>query len=151
MPVQKKSGNLLNAPCTKIFCTNYENKNTRKNCSNEDYKEILYAFFYAINKPSGRNTTQGTYNIWQERTECTDTHLDPHKLTNVRRYIIKDNSLTEAENDYMKEQVVADIQWNETVSLEMNTVNNITDNILKIEQWLYENSSNLKWLQQIRE
>ena len=32
-----------------------------------------------INKAPGSNTTQGTYDIWWERTKCIDTHLDLNK------------------------------------------------------------------------
>ena len=36
----------------------------------------------------------------------------------MRRNIkIKSNHLTDAENDNIKEQIIADIQWNETVAL----------------------------------
>ena len=48
--------------------------NSRKKWSKEDNKKY-HAFFYAINKQSRRNTTQGTYNIRRERIICTDTHL----------------------------------------------------------------------------
>ena len=85
--------------------------------SKVDYKEILYAFFHAINKPSERNVTHETYKIWWERTKCTDQHLNPNELANVRRYIIKSNHLTCVEKDRIKEQVVADIQWNESVAI----------------------------------
>ena len=40
----------------------------------KDYNNILFAFIYAINKPSGRNAT---YIIWRERPKCTGAHLDP--------------------------------------------------------------------------
>ena len=60
-------------------------------------------------------------------TKCTDVHLDLHKLANVRRYILKTNCLTDAE----KEQVLADTQRNESVTIEMNTFYNETDNTLK--------------------
>ena len=55
--------------------------------------------FYAIDGPLGRNTTQDTFSIGRERTKCTDIHLDSNKLVNVRRYIIKSNSLKDAEKD----------------------------------------------------
>ena len=80
----------------------------------EDWlKSIIYIFFYTINKPSGRNTSQGTYIIWQERTKCTDTHVDPNKLANVRRYILKNNRLRDAGKNIIKKQVATDIKWNE--------------------------------------
>ena len=49
----------------------------------------------------------------------------------MKRYIIKSNRSTDTEKDNLKEQVIADIQRNEIVTLEINAVNNETDNILK--------------------
>ena len=86
--------------------------------------KVLFAFFYAINKTSGRNTTQGTNYIWWERTKCTDIPLYPNKLANMRRYIIKCNHLKDSEKDNIEKQVVVVIQRNETLALKMNAVNN---------------------------
>ena len=52
------------------------------------------------------------------------THLDPNKWTNVRRCKIKNNHSAVAEKDNTNEPVIADIQQNETIALEMNTDNN---------------------------
>ena len=49
----------------------------------------------------------------------------------MRRYIIKSNLLENAENYNIIEQVVRFIQRNEIVTLEMNAVNNETNNTLK--------------------
>ena len=38
-------------------------KVTRKKWTREEYKEVLFAFYYALNKPSGRNVTETTFNI----------------------------------------------------------------------------------------
>ena len=70
---------------------------------------MLYTFLYEINRTLGRNTTQETYDIWQNWSKCNDTHLDPNKLANVRRYIIKSNHLTDAKKDTIKERVIIDI------------------------------------------
>ena len=39
--------------------------------------------------------------------------------------------MTDAEKDNIKEQVAANMQRNESVPLEMNAINNETDNVLK--------------------
>ena len=83
--------------------------------------------YNVINKPSRKNTTQGTYNVWRERTKWTDTYFDSNKLANVRRYAIRSNRLTDAEKDNIKEQVVVNIQRNESVALEMDAVNKEKD------------------------
>ena len=93
----------------------------------KDCEEVFYAFFYTINKQHERNTTQRTDNIGQERTKYSDTHLDLNKLVNVRRYLLKSNYLTDTEKDSIEKQVVADIQQNKSITLEMNTVKNDTD------------------------
>ena len=49
----------------------------------------------------------------------------------MRSCIIKNNSLTDAENDNINELVVADNKQNENATLEMNVVYNETDNTLK--------------------
>ena len=48
----------------------------------------------------------------------------------MKRYI-KSNCLKDTEKDNIKEQVVANIQLNKTASLEINAVNNETDDTLK--------------------
>ena len=53
--------------------------------------------------------------------------LNANKFMNVRRYILKSNPLTDAGKD-IKEQVIVDIQRNESVAIEMNAVNNEIDN-----------------------
>ena len=51
----------------------------------------------------------------------------------MRRCILKSNRLTDAEKDNIKEQLVADIERNESVALEMSAFNKETDDTLK--QW----------------
>ena len=68
-----------------------------------------------IKKEEGRGLN-ASINI---KTKCTDTNSS--KLVNEKRYLLK--SWTVAEKDSIKEQVVTDIQ-NESVVLELNTVNN---------------------------
>ena len=92
---------------------------------------IKLSLVTAINKSSGRNSTQGTNYSLQEKSSWTDTQFNPNKLVNVRWYIIKSNHLRDAEKDNIKEKVVVDIQRNESVELEMNAINNETNKTLK--------------------
>ena len=91
---------------------------SKEDC-NEDCKEA-YAFLYVIDKPPGRNATQGTYYIERERTKYTATLLNDNKLAHEGRYIIKQM----LNKDSFKLQVVADIQQIESVTLEMSAVDN---------------------------
>ena len=47
------------------------------------------------------------------------------------RYIIQGNHLTDAEKDNKKESAIANFQQNETFIINMNSVNNETNNKLK--------------------
>ena len=89
-------------------------------------KKYLYSFQQLTNmKKELRNK------IWCERTNTIDTHLDRNKLANVKRYIIRINHIRNAEKDNVKDQVIDDIQWNETVTLGMNADYNETNNTLQ--------------------
>ena len=57
--------------------------------------------------------------------KCTDNLLYPERLSTVRRYIIKIKCWTDAEKDGIKEPIAADIQRNESIELEMNSINNV--------------------------
>ena len=69
----------------------------------------------------------------EERTKRTDTHLNTKTIANVRLYIIKNNCLTNAENDNIQEPVVADIERNETVELDIRAVKKETNSTIKSE------------------
>ena len=45
----------------------------------------------------------------------------------MKRYILKIDHLRDAEKDNLKMSVIVDIQRNENIALEMNAVNNETD------------------------
>ena len=75
----------------------------------EEYKHVLYAYYYALEKPSETNCTARTYKIWRSNNKDIRTYIDSNKLANVRRDIIRNKRLTDAEIHHIKEEVRKEI------------------------------------------
>ena len=58
-------------------------KNTRTKWTNEEHKEVLFAFYCALNEPSGRNVTETTCNTWKAHSKNPREYFDCNKLGNV--------------------------------------------------------------------
>ena len=71
----------------------------------EEYKEILYCFYYALENPSKTCTTKRTYKLWRERSKTQGEYIDPNKLANVRRDVLHKKGIAEAEISEIKEEV----------------------------------------------
>ena len=75
------------------------NINTRKRhkWTREEYKQVLTAYYTALNKPEC-NITKQTYDIWRNLTGFNHhENMDPNKLASTRRYIENKNKLSNAE------------------------------------------------------
>ena len=66
---------------------------------------MIHAYYSSFEKPSGTSHTNNTYRIWRERVGDNRRNLDENKLANVRRDIIRNNRLTEAELDEIRQNV----------------------------------------------
>ena len=62
---------------------------TRTKWTREEYKEVLFALYCALNEPSGRNITEATFNIWKRHSKNPREYLDCNTLANVQRDILK--------------------------------------------------------------
>ncbi|CAI9735832.1 Hypothetical predicted protein [Octopus vulgaris] len=62
-----------------------------------EYKEIIYAYYYALGRPSQERHTANSYSIWRTRNQESRPYLDENKLANVRRDILRNNRLTDSE------------------------------------------------------
>lgn len=80
-------------------------KNTRNKWTREEYKEIIYCYYQALNQPRTGSTTKDTYQIWRERNPTIRTNLDEVKLANQRRWIERQKKLTDIEIDRIKQQI----------------------------------------------
>ena len=78
-------------------------------CTREEYKRLLYAYYYALKEPSETNFTSGTYRIWGNNSKDIRTYVDTNKLTNLRRDIVKNKRLIDEEIHNIKEEVRKDI------------------------------------------
>ena len=85
-------------------------KEKRKKWTREEYKEVLYCFYLAFERPQ-TNNTEDTYVIWCERNGESDKFdtLDANKLANIRRYILRIKKITDIEISEIKEQVKKDV------------------------------------------
>ena len=112
----------LESPSLNQSTTKSKNK-TRIKWTREEYKQVLTAFYTAMDKPE-ENITEQTFNIWREMVgKNTREYLNPNKLANVRRDILKNNRLTLMEIDNIK----ADIKTNNEIDHNLNATDD-TDN-----------------------
>ena len=80
-------------------------KRTRNKWTREEYKQIMIAFYTALNKPE-RNITDQCYTIWREAVgKNFREYIDPNKLSNLRSDIMRNHRLTPAEIEAIKTAV----------------------------------------------
>ena len=84
-------------------------KGKRMKWTREEYKLVLYAYYYAPEKPSETNCTTRTYKNWRNNNKDVRPHIDANKLANVRRDIVKNKRLTDEEIHKIKEEIRKDI------------------------------------------
>ena len=84
--------------------SNQNQSNKRTKWTKEDYKEVMVAYYTAINNPTDVNNTQNTYRIWRKKNPNKRPNMDANKLANVRRDIIKNNRLTNVELQEIKQK-----------------------------------------------
>ena len=63
----------------------------------------------ALDKPSEEKFIQRTYNIWRARNGDVRPNLDANKLANVRRDVIRNQRLSEAEIRSIRESVKVEV------------------------------------------
>ena len=97
----------------------------RTKWTREECEEVLLAFYSVLYKPSGRNITETTFNIWRTHSNYPQDYLDCNKLANVRRDILKNNRLTQAEIELIKRKAGFEVQRSEK---EIDDSQNITVN-----------------------
>ena len=93
----------------RVTPTKKKEKDKRQKWSREDYKEVMYAFYMSLEKPSGSHT-ENTFSIWRSRNHNVRMNLNGNKLANVRRDIMNNKRLTDVELREIKEKVIADVK-----------------------------------------
>ena len=99
----------LPAGPSRVTPTKKKEKDKRQKWSREDYKEVMYAFYMSLEKPSGSHT-ENTFSIWRSRNHNVRMNLNGNKLANVRRDIMNNKRLTDVELREIKEKVIADMK-----------------------------------------
>jgi len=121
-------------------------KVTRTKWTREEYKEVLFAFYCALNKPTGRNVTETTFNIWKTHSKHPRDYLDCNKLANVRRDILKNNRLSGAEIEVIKKKA-----WVETQGSEKGIDKSQTETVNEVNDWQREKNTDFYGVGEVRE
>ncbi|CAI9730190.1 Hypothetical predicted protein [Octopus vulgaris] len=87
----------------------HKEKCKRNKWTREEYKEVIYAYYYALGRPSQERHTANSYSIWRTRNQDSRPYLDENKLANVRRDILRNNRLTDSEISAIKHTTENDI------------------------------------------
>ena len=77
--------------------TNQILKKPRQKWTKEEYKQVMIAYYKALEQLSNKNTTNRAYEIWRKDNVDNRANIDASKLSNVRRDIIKNKRLTDME------------------------------------------------------
>ena len=80
----------------------------------------MKAYYQALEQPSNENSTNHTYLIWRGMNADNRTSIDVNKLANVRRDIVKNKRLTEAELESIKSDIRKNQQLSDTAENESN-------------------------------
>ena len=80
-------------------------KEKHQKWSREEFKEVLYCFYYALEQLSKFGTTGKKTRVWQKRKKNKRTYIDANKLANVRRDIIKNERFTKVEIIMIKDEL----------------------------------------------
>ena len=86
----------LPAGPSRVTPTKKKEKDKRQKWSREDYKEVMYAFYMSLEKPSGSHT-ENTFSIWRSRNHNVRMNLNGNKLADAWRNIMNNKRLTDVE------------------------------------------------------
>uniref|UniRef100_A0A8C6P0Q3 Reverse transcriptase domain-containing protein n=1 Tax=Nothobranchius furzeri TaxID=105023 RepID=A0A8C6P0Q3_NOTFU len=93
-----------------VKLTTNENESKRKKWTREEYKQVMEAY---ITASSGESNTKQTFTLWRNANPTSRPNMDPNKLSNVRRDIIKQKRLTDAEVEAIRRKVRHTVEGNE--------------------------------------
>ena len=93
-------------------------KEKRKRWTREEYKELVYYFYYALEKPQ-TNKTEDTFIAWCSRNSESEKieGLGANKLASVRRFIMRSKKLSDVEIAQIKEIVLNGTREKDPVGL----------------------------------
>ena len=98
--------------------TNKPTSGKRTPWTREEYSQVMKSFYSALERPTS-NTTNTTYGIWRNAGgDDISPYIDAGKLANVRRDIIRNNRLTHAELEQIKQSVISDPNFNDELRVE---------------------------------
>ena len=117
---QNRSLTNLGTPDSTSQTMPQKEKKKRQKWTREDYKQIMFSFYKALDQPI-KSSTQQTYEIWRSIVgNSTRDYIDANKLANVRRDIMRNNKLTDSEIREIKERIATEKQLNEDLEIHSN-------------------------------
>ena len=84
---------------------NPKSKVTRQKWSKEEYIDVIEAFYNATINPTATSTSEAAYTIWRAKHQNERMNMDTKKLSNMRRYIIKNGKLSGPELEQIEEKI----------------------------------------------
>lgn len=124
-------------PNLTIATISQEEAVVRKKWTIDQYKEVMWAYYYAIETNMEAPKTKGTFMIWRQRNPDLYPDMDPKKLNNQRNHILKKNGLSNTQLQKIKEDVLQQIhketEINNTLAPSQKTQDNNTDDNSRIE------------------
>ena len=100
----------------------YKSINTgkRQKWIREEYKQVIKAYYQALEQPSNEDGTNHTYQIWRMMNADNRMNIDANKLANIRRDIVKNKQLTGAELESIKSDIRIKQQLSDKAENESN-------------------------------
>lgn len=85
-------------------------RKSRQQWTTEQYKDVMWCFYYADSTKIEGGTVKGTYSIWRRRNPDIFPNMNPNTLANQRRFIVDKKKLTDVELQQIKETVKRELQ-----------------------------------------
>ena len=82
----------------------------RQKWSLEQYKEIVFCYYQAIEHPNGKAISNASYDLWMNRNPALALerpYINANKLATLRRYILKRGKLSQLEIEAIQQKVKA--------------------------------------------
>ena len=85
--------------------TNQILKKPRQKGTRKEYKQVMIAYYQALEQPSNKNTTNRAHEIWRKDNVANRANIDANKLSHVRWDIVKNKRLTDIELERIRVDV----------------------------------------------
>jgi len=78
---------------------------SKQQWTTEQYRELMWCFYYAQTTNIADGVVKGTYNIWRKRNPDIFLHINQNTLSNQRRFIMSRKKLTDIEIQQIQKDI----------------------------------------------